>query len=1297
LPEVKLLSNGRYHVMVTSEGSGFSRWNDLAVTRWREDSVLDPGGSYLYVRDLDAGLTGSATARPVGAGSGAVEASFDPGTARFHRLDHQLELTTTVAVAADADVELRRLLVVNRSPRARHLQVTSLADIVLAPPAADRAHPAFSKLFVETEFVADVAAIVATRRPSAPDDPRVWCVHTAVVHGQASVPLTFETDRLRFIGRGRDACRPAALQDDRPLSGCVGPVLDAIAAMRVPIVLEAGASCTIDWYMGAAATRADALALARRQREPEAGDAVLEKAGRAREALLQRIGAGAADAIVYERLAAALLYTDREWRGPAETIAANRRGQSDLWRFGISGDMPVVLLEVADASDVGGVRQIVRAQAFWNAHGLPTEVMILSGSADAASPDLLEQVQRVAAEGEGAARIGKRGGVFIRDAAAIDAADRTLLARAARVVARATSHGLSPSHLRSTGTPTALQRSAGVVAPPAIEASDAHVAAAARPAVDATDGLRDSNGFGGYAPDGREYVIVTSVAHATPAPWVNVIANPGFGTLISESGSATTWSENAQQFRLTPWSNDPVADPSSEAFYIRDEDSGRFWSPTRLPCPDEDSYVACHGFGYSMFEHAHADIRSELRVFVAADAPVKLSALSLRNRSDRVRRLSVTGYVEWVLGDERDKTLMHVVTERDAATGALFARNGYNTDFDGRTAFFDVDGEGDARSDCCDRADFFGPCGTRATPDALRRPALDGRVGAGLDPCAALRVTLVLEPGARREVVFRLGCGASTDAARALVLRFRGADATEAALGAVKASWDASLRAVEVKTPDAAIDALANGWLTYQVIGSRLWGRNAFYQSSGAFGFRDQLQDVMALVHAAPGLVREHLLRAASRQFVEGDVQHWWHPPAGRGIRSRCSDDFLWLPFAIARYVEATGDAAVLDVDCPFLEGRALRDGEGSDYALPTVSAEVASLYEHGARAVRHGLRFGARGLPLMGTGDWNDGMNRVGEGGKGESVWLAFFLVTVLKRYAPVARARGDSAFAEQCEREASALGARTEAVAWDGDWYRRAWFDDGTPLGTAAAAECRIDSIAQSWAVLSGVASDERARRALDALHAHLVHADTRLVQLLEPPFDTSRPSPGYIQGYVPGVRENGGQYTHAAVWAAIAFAARGDAARAWELFALLAPMHHGASAADITTYKVEPYVVAGDVYAGAHAGRGGWTWYTGSAGWMLQLVLEWLLGLERRGNQLRLRPLLPKDWKGFEMRYRFGASTYDIDCRADANASAEWTTVDGTPAPDGWVTLVDDGRTHAVVVDTRGRGRDVPARLA
>ena len=1287
MPEVHLLSNGAYHVMVTAAGAGYSRCRSLAVTRWREDATLDNWGTFCYLRDRAAGAVWSTTVQPTLQRPDRRETNFGPGVAIFSRCDREIETRTEIAVSLDDDVELRRVRITNLSERRRTLDATSYAEIVLAAPGTDSAHPAFSKLFIETEIDTTRNAILATRRPSASDDPTPWFFHLARTRDSLTTAFSYETDRMRFIGRGRSAVDPAALCSGAALSGSAGPVLDAAAAIRVPFTLEAGASCTIDWITGIAGSRDDCAALVRKYRIAADAQCILDGAATYRQATLQRLLASDADALLYEQMAASIIYAGPRLRAGRQVIESNRRGQSALWRFGISGDLPVALVRITHPDRIDLARQVLQAHAYWRGFGIQSDLVIVGAPIDDRVAALVERFRQSIESGSGADRVDKHGGVFLIQDTKLDDDDRILLQSVARVAVSDLDGTLATQFDQRKAAESVTSKA--IVTVPMPPASPAAVDDVGADVVSATPARRSSlddllafNGLGGFTQDGKEYVITTSATRMTPAPWVNVIANPDFGTLASESGSATTWSENAHEFRLTPWSNDPVGDANTEAFYIRDEATGRFWSPTLLPTPGAEPYVTRHGFGYSIFEHAEDGIESELCVYVAIDASVKFSMLTLRNRSDRSRRLSVTGYLDWVLGDERAKTLMQVVTELDAETGGLFARNSFNTDFEGRTAFFDVDDT--MRGVCGDRGDFIGPCGTLAAPAALCKTELSGRIGAALDPCAALRVAFELAPGMERIIVFRLGAGKSADEARGLVRRWRGVEAARAALQAVHLYWQRTLGAVQVRTPDVGLDTLANGWLIYQVIASRLWGRTAFYQSSGAFGFRDQLQDVMSLVHAGPALIREHLLRSASRQFLEGDVQHWWHPPSGKGVRTRCSDDYLWLPFATCRYVETTGDTGVLDESCPFLESRLLKDGETSNYELPQVSDQTASLYEHCVRSIRRGLSSGRHGLPLMGSGDWNDGMNLVGAGGRGESVWLGFFLVAVLTRFAPLARAYSDPGFADLCEREAARLRPCIEESSWDGDWYRRAWFDDGAPLGSASNAECEIDSIAQSWSVLSGAAGAERARSAMDAVDRHLVHRDTRLIQLLDPPFDTSKPSPGYIQGYVPGVRENGGQYTHAAIWATLAFAALGDAERAWELLGLLNPASHGGRAEDIATYKVEPYVVAGDVYALApHAGRGGWTWYTGSAGWMYQLIVDALLGLRRTGNALLVRPLMPREWKTFEMRYRFGASTYDIACRRAESADAAGVTLDGMTLPDEAIAMIDDGRSHSVVV--------------
>ena len=879
--------------------------------------------------------------------------------------------------------------------------------------------------------------------------------------------------------------------------------------------------------------------------------------------------------------------------------------------------------------------------------------------------------------------VDRPGGIFVRIAEQISPEDRILIQSVARAII---------TDSRGTLVGQINRRSPAEVRIPRLVPTRTH-----RPETPSVAELpREAsilfNGTGGFTSDGREYVIAPAAGHATPVPWVNILANPHFGTVVSESGMAYTWSENAHLFRLTPWHNDPVGESSGEALYLRDEETGHFWSPTSADRGGTAPYMSRHGFGYSVFEHMEDGIRSELTVFVALDAAVKFSSLKVSNLSGRPRRLSATGYVEWVLADLRAKSAMHVTTEIDSRNAALYARNPYNHEFPDWIGFFDVDDA--TRSVTGDRTEFIGRNGTLRDPAALYRTRLSGKVGAGLDPCAAIQVAFDLADGQERKIIFRLGAASNPDAAGPLIQRFRGTAAAHEALEAVVGHWRHTLGAVQVETPDAALNVLTNGWLVYQTIACRLWARSGYYQSGGAFGFRDQLQDVMALVHAEPSLVRAQIALCASRQFVEGDVQHWWHPPSGRGVRTHCSDDYLWLPLATCRYVLTTGDMSILDETAHFLEGRPVNAEDDSYYDLPGRSDESANVYLHCVRAILHGLRFGAHGLPLIGSGDWNDGMNLVGRHGKGESVWLAFFLCHVLGEFAKVARLRDDASFADRCETETMQLRQRIEENAWDGGWYRRAYFDDGSPLGSMTNPECQIDSVAQSWSVLSGAADIERARRAMNAVYERLVRRDRALIQLLDPPFDTSDLDPGYIRGYVPGVRENGGQYTHGAIWTAMAFAALGDSARAWELMTMINPVNHARTPEGAATYLVEPYVVAADIYALApHTGRGGWTWYTGSAGWMYRLVVESLLGLRREMDRLYFTPCLPAEWKEFKLHYRYRETYYHITVRrpeveGDEEIDASSVTIDGVTQDGAFIALVDDRREHRVEVRVDGR---------
>jgi cyclic beta-1,2-glucan synthetase len=1285
-PRTHLLSNGRYSVMVTAAGSGYSRWRDLAVTRWREDTTRDAWGTFLFLQDVETGDVWSGGFQPSGTETDHYEVVYSEDRAKISQRDRSLSITQEIVVSPEDDAELRRLTITNIENRDREIDVTSFAEVVLAPPDADEAHPAFSNLFVHTEFVPELETLLATRRPRAAVERTVWLAHLAAVEGETAGPVQYETDRARFLGRGRGIRTPLCVIDRGDLSNTAGTVLDPMVSLRRRVVVPHGSTVRIVFTTLVAASRDDALELAEKYAQVSTFERESSLAWTQARVQLHHLRVSQDEAHLFQRLANRLLYADPTLRAAPQILARNDRGASALWQYGVSGDLPIVLVRIEREEERDVVRQLLRAHEYWRMKGVAADLVILNAQGASYISELqktLESLVRASESATGQEVRGGHGGVFVLRTDLVPPEDQELLQAAARVVILARRGSLSEQVVR-------LQQARPGPVPPRLRPKkEAEAREAETPEI---GGLAFFNGLGGFSKDGREYVIVLGPGQWTPAPWINVISNPGFGFQVSESGAGYTWCGNSRENKLTPWSNDPVSDTPGETFYVRDRDSGAVWGPTVLPIREETrSYVARHGQGYSRFEYTAHGVTLELLQLVPLEDPVKISRLTLRNRSRSRRRLAVTAYAEWVLGVGRNRNASRVVTEIDPESRALFARNAWNGEFGERVAFADLGGA--QTSWTGDRLEFLGRNASLDHPAAPERGhELSGATGPGLDPCAALQTEIVIEPGERAEVVFLLGQGDNAFAARALVETYR-KRSPDAVLNEVVDHWDRVLGTIQVRTPDPAMDLMLNRWLLYQALSCRILARSAFYQSGGAFGFRDQLQDVLALSFARPQMVREHLLRAAARQFVEGDVQHWWHPPTGRGVRTRITDDRLWMVYAAAHYLAVTGDASVLDAQVPWLEGRALQDGESEAYFEPKETPERASFYEHCARALDVSLGTGSHGLPLMGGGDWNDGMNRVGREGRGESVWLGWFLIVNLDAFIPVAEARGDSDHAARWREHRAAAVAALESEGWDEAWYRRAFFDDGTPLGAAASDECRIALIPQSWAVLSGAGNAERARRSMEAVADHLVKPESGLVLLFAPPFNSTPHDPGYIKGYLPGVRENGGQYTHAATWAVAAFARLGDGDTAARLFSYLNPVHHSRSRALIHTYKVEPYVVAADVYSQSpHTGRGGWTWYTGAAGWLYRVGLEWILGLRKRGDSLVIDPCVPAEWKGFEVVYRHREARYAITvenpegvCRGVAGIALDGKALAaGEPVP-----LAEDGDHRIKVV----LGRPLP----
>ena len=1312
-PRIALLGALPYTVMLNHNGAGFSRYRNIAVTRWRADGTRDDTGQFCYIHDCTAHRTWSSAHQPIGARADSSHTLLASDRVTLVRVDGDIETRTEVTVVPADSAEVRRVTLTNAGSETHEIELTSYAEVAMTAQGADLAHPAFSNLFVETEWHAWCTALTAKRRPRQPDDPALWCVHVVDAGRDRVGEVTCETDRARFLGRGRSVHRPEAMDSPGPLSGSTGPVLDPIIALRTRVRVAPGQSVSVAFTTLVATSAESAWELAGRYHDSHAAQRALDFAWTSTQLELRELGITPASAAVFQDLATQLLYIGGSMAPPQDELRRSRGSQSLLWAHGISGDHPIVLAVVEALEGMPTLRELLAAHRYWHRRGLTVDLVVINAHPYDYQQELRDAITEATISVNDRSAMDITGGVFIRNRERFGATDFLMLSATARLQvmcdgrsltrvlasAEARAQELRDARLRAGERSddrhaTAAPLSTGRVGPLATIVSALRPlvaplliwhAAAPRPALALHRSgapVRFDNGIGGLDANG-DYVMLVSDTHLPPAPWANVIANAQGGCCITERGAGCTWAENAYFFRLTPWHNDPVTDPVGDAIYLQDDETDALWCPTPAPVDSGGPYRVTHTAGASTFEHERDGIRTELRIGVPERAAVKVSALRITNHSSRPRTLTLTAYAEWTLGARHDESQFHVRTRFAPEHQAILAQNHFDPAFAEWTAFLATTEP--ATSYTGNRLSFLGRSGSASAPAALLARSLDGVTGVGMDPCAALQFTIVLAPGESREVSILLGAASTPGEAHATLEHLRAASVAPRAIDTAVAAWGARLGTIAVSTPDPAFDVLLNKWSLYQALSCRMWARMGVYQSSGAYGFRDQLQDCMAFVYAEPDVARAHILRAAARQFVEGDVQHWWHAHTGRGVRTRFSDDLVWLPFVVDQYLTVTGDAGLLDEYAPFITMRALRPDEHELYDLPTVTEEHGSIYEHCRRALRRAATVGPHGLPLMGTGDWNDGMSRVGAEGRGESVWLAWFLIRTMRSFAHIAERRGDHAEARFLRATATDYTTAVERDGWDGAWYRRAFFDDGTPIGSAASVECRIDSIAQSWSVISGAGDPIRQRQAMAAFDEQLVREDDRIIELLTPPFDGCANDPGYIRGYLPGVRENGGQYTHAALWAVLATALGGDDDRAFALFQMLNPLTHTDTAAGVARYKVEPYVVAADVYTSpSHVGRGGWTWYTGSASWMYRIALETILGFHKTGDTLRITPHVPAAWSGYQISYRFGRSRWEIDVQTSHSTVPGGTvTVDGVLSGDGAIALFDDGRTHRVVV--------------
>jgi cyclic beta-1,2-glucan synthetase len=1235
------LSNGRMLMLMTDSGSGYLSYKDNALTRWRQDEALDLYGIWYFIQDLDREKAWSVSSRPILAQPKAYRVVYSPHMIEIRQVIDETWMMMQSTIAPNQNACIQKVSINNQSDRVREFRILSYGEVVLAPHAMDRGHPAFNKLFIESTYIDELNLLHFQRRLRSSVEKPQSMAH--FLFDALPGKVEYFSDRGQFIGRGFDLSDPVMLSQQTESDGIIGNTLDPIFSLGKRFTLKPNQSVTFTYVTLAADDLSEAKTIAKNLRDKVRIVNAFASAESFNEKLLRALELNSDKLATFQKLLSYVIYPRPQLRAEPDLITKNELGQSGLWPYGISGDHPILLVMVNAKEEIENLQELLLAHNYWRKMGMKIDLVILNTKDEGYAQALHDKINQAINVMDGHVWLNRRGGIFVVSANQIESQSLVLLKAAANVLIDLQDGSLEAC-LSKTQADNALL--------PAFVSTNPQQDFVVDEKIQRPENLLFDNGIGGFSKDGQEYQIFLEnypknpgqPGQVPPAPWANVIANEKFGFIVTESGGGYTWAYNSGENRLTPWTNDPVSDPAGESFYLRDEINGKVWSPTPFPAGDGVDYLVRHGLGYTIFESINQGFKQHLTVFADADQPVKIIELRLTNLTKGHRRITGTYLAEWVLSAHREISMKYIVPSYDGRSGSLMARNPYSAEFSEQVAFLTSDLP--VHGLTTDRQEFLGLPGNRRLPGALTRMGLSGKVEAGVDPCAALQVHVNFEPGEEHTLTFILGQGKDIDEAHELAEKYSQSQHNEELFEKMQANWSQHLSAIQVDTPSVEMNLSLNGWMLYQALSSRIWGRTGFYQSSGAYGYRDQLQDVLALLESNPEIARKHILRAARHQFDAGDVLHWWHPPSGRGVRTRITDDLLWLVYVTAEYVQVTGDQSILDEKEPFKKGDPLEKEEEERYSHYETSQETYSIFEHCRRALDRGDTQGPHGLPLIGGGDWNDGMNRVGIGGNGESVWLGWFLYENHKRFANLCEIQGDETQAESHRQRAEQLAEVINEVAWDGEWYLRAYYDDGSPLGTKNAEECMIDSLPQSWSVLTGGAPEDRQKMAMEAVEKYLVSKEDQMIKLFKLPFNKTKRDPGYIKGYPPGIRENGGQYTHAAIWAVWALAKMGQGDKAFEQFSLLNPISHSTDLDEANRYRVEPYVVAADIYStDPHVRRGGWTWYTGSSSWLYRLGVEAILGFTLRAGELEINPRIPSDWEGFELTYRYHQSTYHI----------------------------------------------------
>ena len=1248
LKNANVIASDDYTICMDENGEGFSKYKNIYVYRYKKTADIVQGVQF-YIKNIKnkrIWSSGNSKALPK---ADKYIVSFSPDTDKITRVDGNIETTTKTTIVPNEPLEIRRIELKNDGNTEDVLEVTSFLEPILSTKEQDYAHPAFNNLFLEFEKVDET--IIIKRRPRTEKEKAIYLGVKLFTENETVGELEFETNKEKFLGRATFSI-PKMVQESKPLSKNLVLTTEPCIAMRRTIKIKPKEKVTLDLLMYVDENKENIIEKLKEYGHSGTINKAYELSKAKLEAEIRYLDLKGKNIDVYQKIMTYLVFGNpmKIWDG--EKICFS---QSELWKYGISGDLPILLVKIKDSSDIYVIEDIMKCYDFLRMKNILFDLVILNEEENIYEHYVKEQIDSIILNKHLSYLKNVAAGIFVINSADISKEDRELLDFVSKLVFNAGGGNLKTQleemeeeylgSIKNIGEYNLME--------PIFIPKEEQIGQ------DSLNNLLYHNEFGGFTEDGTEYKIKINKENRLPTVWSHVMANENFGTIVTENQGGYTWSKNSRLNRLTSFNNMPSIDAPSEIFYLKNEKTGENWSLGASPMPDENDYEITYGFGYAMYNHISHGILQQMQVFVPQKDKIKINILNLKNLEGEKKELKLIYYIKPVLGEDEIKSNGYIYVEKDG--NIVTAKNLYNTDFKGSVMY--VGSSEKITSFTGNKNSFFGN-GNLSNPEGLNKVSLDNNHGIFENTCIALEIKIELDAYENKEICMFLGEESNLLDAKNIAYKYTKLSNAKEELKAIKKYWFETLNVLQVKTPLDSMNIILNGWAVYQTICCRLWARSGYYQSGGAYGFRDQLQDTLGIENIDINFMKNQIIKSASHQFIEGDVEHWWHEDTNKGIRTRFSDDLLWLVYVVCEYITLTGDYRFLEEKVCYLKGEPLIEYEDEKYDIHIQSLEKGSIWEHCIKALEK-TEFGENGLPKIGSGDWNDGMNGVGNKGNGTSVWLGFFLYSILEKVVLICDNLKEEELKVKYEKLKEKLRKTLNTVGWDGRWYKRAYTDDGTAIGSIENEECRIDSISQSWATISNAGDNDKKYISLESLENHLVDKENGIIKLLDPPFNKGKINPGYIKSYMPGVRENGGQYTHAAIWVILAETMLGFGDKALEYYRMINPIEHSKTKESAKKYKVEPYVLPGDIYGAENlAGRGGWTWYTGSSSWYYKVGTQNILGLKIENNYLKIEPCIPREWKEYTMRYRYNGSIYNIKVKNPngKNTGVERFIVDG-----------------------------------